>query len=198
MRFEVEAGGLPRAVDVTPDGGNWRVTIEGRVLRASMVRAGDRWSLLVSDPEQADLKVRLFGERSYDVMFEPAGGGAWQVHVNGRAVQAGLRTSAQRLRGHSGAGPGDGRVVAPMPGRVVKVLVTPGTAVEARQGVVVVEAMKMENELRAPRAGIVREVRVAEGVSVEAQTVLVVIDETEPAGSSVRGAASRVIGPNRA
>jgi biotin carboxyl carrier protein len=64
-----------------------------------------------------------------------------------------------------------------MPGRVVKVLVTPGTIVEAKQGVVVVEAMKMENELRAPRAGVVREVRVAEGASVEAQTVLVIIDE---------------------
>ena len=174
MRFEVDAGGQPRAVDVAADGEGWRVTIDGRVVRASMVRAGDRWSLLIADPTSASPAAG----RSYDVMFEPAAGGAWQVHVNGRTVQAGLRTSAQRLRGHSAAGAGDGRVVAPMPGRVVKVLVTPGTAVEARQGVVVVEAMKMENELRAPRAGIVREVRVAEGVSVEAQTVLVVIDET--------------------
>jgi biotin carboxyl carrier protein len=63
-----------------------------------------------------------------------------------------------------------------MPGRVVKLLVAPGTVVEARQGIVVVEAMKMENELRAPRAGVVREVRVAEGASVEAQAVLVVIE----------------------
>jgi len=62
-----------------------------------------------------------------------------------------------------------------MPGRVVRVLVAPGDAVEARQAVVVVEAMKMENELRAPRAGIVAEVRVAEGASVEANTVLVVL-----------------------
>jgi len=177
VRFEVEAGGQPRAVDVAPDGRSWRVVIDGRVCRASMVRAGDRWSLLVSDPEAGPLAAG----HSYDVMFEPADGGTWQVHVNGRMVQAGLRTSAQRLRGHLGgqsaAGAGDGRVVAPMPGRVVKVLVTPGTIVEAKQGVVVVEAMKMENELRAPRAGVVREVRVAEGASVEAQTVLVIIDE---------------------
>ncbi len=97
------------------------------------------------------------------------------MHVNGTAVPLALRTSAQRRRaGASDAG--DGRVVAPMPGRVVKVLVAAGTRVEARQGVVVVEAMKMENELRAPRAGVVREVRVAEGASVEAQAVLVVID----------------------
>jgi biotin carboxyl carrier protein len=62
-----------------------------------------------------------------------------------------------------------------MPGRVVKVLVTPGAAVAARQGLVVVEAMKMENELRAPRAGTVTEVRVREGAPVDANTVLVVI-----------------------
>ena len=62
-----------------------------------------------------------------------------------------------------------------MPGKVVRVLVKPGDEVVARQGVVVVEAMKMENELRAGRAGIVREVLVAEGASVDAGTPLVVI-----------------------
>jgi biotin carboxyl carrier protein len=62
-----------------------------------------------------------------------------------------------------------------MPGRVVRVLVGPGDEVAARQGVVVVEAMKMENELRAPRAGRVKEIAVAAGASVEAGRVLVVI-----------------------
>ena len=176
MRFEVDAGGQPRSVDVAPDGDVWRVTIDGRAWRASMVRAGERWSLLVAAPAGGPPA----GSRSYDVMFEPATGGTWQVHVNGRVVPAGLRTSAQRLRGRLGgqsaAGAADGRVLAPMPGRVVKVLVAPGMTVEARQGVVVVEAMKMENELRAPRAGTVREVRVTEGAKVEAQAVLVVIE----------------------
>ena len=159
-------------VDLVADGDGWQMTIDGRVFRVSMMPAGDRWSLLIREPADAPVAVA----RSYDVMFEPAGRGASQVHVNGRPVPAALRTSAQRLRGQGGAGAGDGRIVAPMPGRVVKVLVRRGDAVQARQGVVVVEAMKMENELRAPRAGTVREVRVAEGASVEAQTVLVVID----------------------
>jgi biotin carboxyl carrier protein len=70
---------------------------------------------------------------------------------------------------------GPRRIVAPMPGRVVKVLVKPGDTVDARQGLVVVEAMKMENELRAPGAGTVTEVKVTEGASVEANSVLVVI-----------------------
>ena len=62
-----------------------------------------------------------------------------------------------------------------MPGKVVKLLVKAGDHVTARQGVIVVEAMKMENELRAGRDGIVREVLVAEGASVDAGTPLVVI-----------------------
>ena len=63
-----------------------------------------------------------------------------------------------------------------MPGKIVKVLVKPGDAVEARQGVVIVEAMKMENELRSPKAGTVSEVRVAEGASVEAGAILVIVE----------------------
>jgi biotin carboxyl carrier protein len=62
---------------------------------------------------------------------------------------------------------------APIPGRVVKVLVKAGDAVKAGQTLVVLEAMKMENELRAPRAGSVTEVRAAEGTAVEAGQELV-------------------------
>jgi biotin carboxyl carrier protein len=71
---------------------------------------------------------------------------------------------------------GEQSVVAPMPGRVVRVLVAAGDEVAARQGVVVVEAMKMENELRSPKAGRVRDVHVSPGTSVEAGRVLIVID----------------------
>ena len=63
-----------------------------------------------------------------------------------------------------------------MPGRVVRVLVAPGDEVAARQPVVVVEAMKMENELRSPKAGRVKDVAVTEGASVEAGRVLVVVE----------------------
>jgi biotin carboxyl carrier protein len=62
-----------------------------------------------------------------------------------------------------------------MPGRIAKVLVKVGDVVAARQGLVVVEAMKMENELRSPRAGTVVEVRVVEGARVESQALLVVV-----------------------
>jgi biotin carboxyl carrier protein len=67
-------------------------------------------------------------------------------------------------------------VVAPMPGRIVKVLVKAGDRVAGGQGLVVVEAMKMENELRATGNGTVASVQVTEGMSVEANTVLVVVE----------------------
>ena len=91
---------------------------------------------------------------------------------------AAQRTRPGRRRSHEagGAGKGPQRIVAPMPGKVVKVLVQPGNQVAARQGVVIVEAMKMENELRAPRAGTVSEVKVVEGSSVEAGAILLIIE----------------------
>jgi biotin carboxyl carrier protein len=63
-----------------------------------------------------------------------------------------------------------------MPGRIVKLLVQRGDTVAARQGLVVVEAMKMENELRSPKDGTVAEVRVSEGMSVDAGAVLLVVE----------------------
>jgi pyruvate carboxylase subunit B len=119
------------------------------------------------------------GARSYEIAVERLGRGDQLVHVNGRAVNVSLldpRRSADRRVDASPAGTtGPLTVRAPMPGRVVKVLVQPGDLVAARQGVVVVEAMKMENELRATRSGTVTEVRAREGQSVEAGTVLVVV-----------------------
>jgi biotin carboxyl carrier protein len=63
-----------------------------------------------------------------------------------------------------------------MPGRIVKVLVKPDETVVARQPLVVIEAMKMENELRAPRAGLVRELHVQEGQTVEAGQPIAVVE----------------------
>ena len=136
----------------------------------SVVEAGDRWSMLV-------------GTASYEIAFDPAPGGDLIVHVNGVAVlltviesdspKPWAKAARRGRRGDVDSSPR--AIVAPMPGRIVRVLVKPEEAVAARQPLVVVEAMKMENELRAPRAGTVAEVRVAEGASVEANTVLVVL-----------------------
>ena len=73
-------------------------------------------------------------------------------------------------------GTGQQRVTAPMPGRILRILVERGADVVAGQGLVVIEAMKMENELKAQRGGLVRELSVAEGDSVEAGRLLIVIE----------------------
>ena len=196
MTFEIEQDGTRRRVTVRQAGDAWVVEIDGREVEVSVVERAGRWSMLVGPvdgPAKAghdnpDVVSGFSRTSSYEVAFEPGAGGELIVHVNGVAVpvtidQPGLsKPWAKAARQRRGRGAGDGAtgdaprtIVAPMPGRIVKVLVKPDEVVTARQPLVVVEAMKMENELRAPRAGIVAEVRVAEGASVEANTVLVVL-----------------------
>jgi biotin carboxyl carrier protein len=166
--------GERRTVDVRRDGDQWIATIDGREIVASVVEVGGRSSWLLRQPDDD-----ASAGRSYEVSVEARGGGDRVVHVNGEAIPLSIDDPrAFRRRSHEGGGAdtGPASIVAPMPGRIVKVLVRPGDTVAARQGVVVVEAMKMENELRAPRAGRVSEVRVTEGASVEARAVLLVLE----------------------
>lgn len=165
MRFEVETGRRRRTIEVKRSGDGWTASVDGRLMRIDSRRVGDRWSMLV-------------GEASYEVAIESRRQGRHMVHVDGHVVPVTVRIPGRGRSGSDGDVPsatGQVTIAAPMPGRVVKVLVAPGDAVVARQGLVVVEAMKMENELRAPRAGTVAEVRVREGAPVEANVVLVVM-----------------------
>jgi biotin carboxyl carrier protein len=114
---------------------------------------------------------------SHEIGFSLDGASESVVHVDGVPVQAALAAGRRRQR-EAGGGTGAGgvqEIKAPMPGRVARVLVAVGDRVQPRQGVVVVEAMKMENELRTAKAGVVSDVRVEAGASVEAGAVLVVI-----------------------
>ena len=182
MTIEVEVNDRRRQVVLRREGAHWVATLDARDLAVSVVVAGSRWSMLESPHDGAhhDSDVASgFSRISYDVSFDPGSNGELVVHVNGVAVPLSIVDRRHR-RGRSGSGESgtDAQpkaIVAPMPGRIVRVLVQPGEAVQARQGLIVVEAMKMENELRAPRDGTVAEVRVREGASVEADAVLVVL-----------------------
>jgi biotin carboxyl carrier protein len=118
--------------------------------------------------------------KSYDVAVDRRSNGERIVHVNGHAIPVTIVDPRARLTRRPGsastAGSGPRSIVSPMPGRIVKVLVKVGDMVAAHQGLVVVEAMKMENELRAPRAGRVAAVKVVDGMSVEAHAVLIVME----------------------
>ena len=105
--------------------------------------------------------------------------GDFDVHLDGRTIPLQIRPAGsfgRQKKDGAAAGSGPQRVTSPMPGKVVRILVKPGDAVQARQALVVVEAMKMENELRATRDGVVRDVPVAEGQSVEAGSVLLIVE----------------------
>ena len=161
MTFDLEAGGATRHIDRR----GAQMLLDGRQVDVDAVKVGQAWSLLI-------------GRRSYEVSVAERGPGELTVHVNGRAVtvRGGLQRFGVRRDVTDGVEQGPKRVVAPMPGRIAKVLVRVGDAVAARQGLVVVEAMKMENELRSPRAGRVTEVRASEGALVEANAVLIVLE----------------------
>jgi biotin carboxyl carrier protein len=168
MRFDVEVEGRLRAVVVerVAEAGRFRVVVDGRAhdLEARPTDLG--LSLLFDE-----------GRRSVDAAATPQNGGEWLVQLP--HVDVPVVVDRQRhARGgpQTAGGGGQQRVKAPMPGRVLRVLVAPGDEVAHRQGLVVVEAMKMENELTSPKAGKVTEVAVTEGMSVEAGRLLVVIE----------------------
>ena len=175
MQYEVEVGGKLRQVSIaraTGAGGGFAVTVDGRTQHVDAARIDPQTlSLLLDGVAPND------GVRSYEVTLaaDAAGGLAVRVGATPVAVTLNGRRRWGRKEDAAGGGSGPRRVIAPMPGKVVRLLVKPGDSVTARQAVVVVEAMKMENELRAGREGVVTEVHAREGLSVEAGALLVVI-----------------------
>ncbi|WP_412068353.1 biotin/lipoyl-containing protein [Rubrivirga sp. IMCC43871] len=107
-------------------------------------------------------------------------GGATRVWVDGAPIDVDVKTDADLLLERFGFDTADAsadrEVHAPMPGLVLRVLVAPGDAVEAGQGVVVLEAMKMENELTAPAAGTVAAIHASAGDAVAKNDLLVEVD----------------------
>jgi biotin carboxyl carrier protein len=163
MEFAIEVGGRVRHVAVNRVGSSFTVSVDGKP-----------WDVdpTLIDPQTLSL---LIGHRSYEVTLAPdQASGQLLVHVGSTAIA--VTQNGRRRWGRSAdGGSGPQRIMAPMPGKVVRVLVKAGDTVAARQPVVVVEAMKMENELRATRDGTVTDVQAREAMSVEAGAVLVVI-----------------------
>lgn len=178
MTLEIEVGDRMRRVE--PRGPE--ALLDGRRLHADVAMAGHKWSLILGPADAANDNAGG-PTRSYEVSIVERTAGDLTVYVNGCPVSVrpspsgpGRRRFGARLRANGRAGVGAQRLLAPMPGRIAKVLVKVGDVVAARQSLVVVEAMKMENELRSPGAGTVTEVPAVDGALVNANAVLVVID----------------------
>jgi glutaconyl-CoA/methylmalonyl-CoA decarboxylase subunit gamma len=166
MRYFVALGAREIPVDLTllPTGA-WNVTIDGKEIAVDAVAVGDSLSLRV-DGRVIDLY--LDGTAS-DLKFVASG-------VRGEAVIETERTRVGRSLGRGAAAKGPEFVTAPMPGRIVRVLVTPGDNVESGAPLVVIEAMKMENELRALHAARVGTVLVRAGDTVEGGAKLISLE----------------------
>jgi acetyl/propionyl-CoA carboxylase alpha subunit len=170
VTFEIEVNGRMRRVSVErPGPGRYHVIVDGTVHQVNVSRVGDYGLSLLLDGGSGT---------SRDVSVTPAGTpGEVLVGLDGRTVTVtvnGRRT--RRSADDVSHADGEQEILAPMPGRVVRILVAPGDRVADRQAVIVVEAMKMENELRSPKAGRVKHVAVTPGMSVEGGRVLIVVE----------------------
>jgi biotin carboxyl carrier protein len=154
------------------------------------LKLADGTAVVEVDGRHHELEVQLLpsgeyllrsGSNVYKCRVEqnrsPAGG-SFAVIVRGQSFDVSV-IDPKRLRSGQGDGAhhtGAAEIVSPMPGKIVRVLVKPGDQVEAGAGVVVVEAMKMQNEMKAPKAGVVVSINAKEGATVSAGDVLAVIE----------------------
>lgn len=162
MRYSVTLAGRTHEVVVDGDG----LTVDGEAVDASL-----------SSVEGTEIHALRIGPRSHRVVATRDGDGTWALDVDGRPVRVEVVDErTRRLREMAGAmGGNDGPrpIKAPMPGLVVKVEVAEGDDVVAGQGIVIVEAMKMENELKAEVAARVGKISVQAGDTVEKDQIMV-------------------------
>ncbi len=130
----------------------------------------------VERPEPGVYSVLLDG-LSYDAFIEETPSGTLVVVIDGYRFEIEARDPRRwSPRAAGGAAHGPQSLTAPMPGKIVRVLVAPGDTVGAGQGLMVVEAMKMQNEIKAPRAGRVLSLPLRAGATVAAGAVLITIE----------------------
>ena len=161
------------------------VTIDDKQYRLELARQGGGWLCRVDGREidvdpvlvRPNVLSLILGGVSYEIKREIT---ASDMHlwIGSARYRAEVRDprSLQGRRAASGEAEGKKKITAPMPGKVVRILVKENMEVQAGQGVVVVEAMKMQNELKSPKQGIVQKVLVVEGANVQTGDVLLVVE----------------------
>jgi biotin carboxyl carrier protein len=160
-------------LEVSIDGRPGRLVLDGQRLRYERQGADAIEREFSLEPLAAGSYSVLIEGRSYAVIVGPGN----EIQVNGRTLSVEVfDPRSMRARGAAGAGEGRQKIAALMPGKVVRLLVAQGDTVESGQGLVVVEAMKMQNEMKSPKAGRVAEVRTRTDATVAAGEVLVVIE----------------------
>jgi len=164
MTYEIQVDGKNYRLELNRVDGRWESRLDGRDIPLDAVLA------------RRDVLSIIIGGQAYEIKRERT---ATDVHlwVGPRRYDVELR-DPRSLRGRASAEDGKGlrKLIAPMPGKVVRVLLKEESQVEAGQGVVVVEAMKMQNEIKSPKNGVVRKIVASEGAAVNAGDVLAVVE----------------------
>jgi biotin carboxyl carrier protein len=166
MKYEIAINGARRSVEFTPPmNGASRATftVDGQLVEADAIRISNgAYSILLAG-------------RSLEVAAEETSNGLL-MRANGREFHVEIFDPRSWPRGRGGGIELEGRqqLIAPMPGKIVRVLVTAGQQVNAGQGLLVIEAMKMQNEIRSPKSGTVEKLA-REGQTVNAGEVLAVV-----------------------
>jgi biotin carboxyl carrier protein len=182
VRYELEVGGRVRQVVLRSMGDSFAVTVDGRTRYVQAAGIGvHTLSMMVGEVwPKGDTPPAGFqtsgASKGVEVYIAPdRTPGSWTVYVGAVEVPVAVNGRRRRDQGNDKIG-GPQRILAPMPGKIVRVLVKTGEKVRAGQPLVVVEAMKMENEVRARWDGTIAQTHVKEGASVEADALLVVIE----------------------
>ena len=164
MTYEVAIDGKNYRLDLRQIEGQWTCRLDGREIEVDAVLAR---------PNVLSLRI---GNKAYEVKCERAGSDV-HIWVGSRRFAPEVRDPRSlRSRGRSVDEHGPRKLTAPMPGKVVRILLAQGDEVEAGAGILVVEAMKMQNEVKSPKKGTVQKILVAEGAAVNAGDVLAIVE----------------------
>jgi len=164
MKYEAKIDGRQVAITIEERDGTVSATVDDRL-----------YDVRVVQPEPG-VYVIFSGDDVYEARVSAGDQGRLQVKLRGRTFDVNIIDRKHRRPATEHAAEGRQHLTSPMPGKVVRVLLTAGNEVEAGQGVVVVEAMKMQNEIKSPKAGRVVELRVNEGDTVSANQLLAVVE----------------------
>ncbi len=166
MIYEVLIDGKPHKVELEKQEQTWKCRVDGKDIDVdASITARDVLSMLV-------------GNKAYEAKREYSLSGETHVIIGSERFAAEVRDprSLRSRKAAAGVGEGPQKLAAPMPGKVVRILVKQGDEVEAGQGVIVVEAMKMQNEIKSPKKGMVQKIAVAEGGSVASGDTLAIVE----------------------
>jgi biotin carboxyl carrier protein len=164
MIYDIAIDGKHHRLDLNREKGRWSCRLDGRKVEVDAVLAR---------PDVLSLRL---GDQAYEVKCERVAGEMhlWVGSERFAAEVRDPRSLRGRVRVVDEHGPK--KLTAPMPGKIVRVLVSQGAAVEAGAGVLVVEAMKMQNEIRSPKKGTIQKILVSEGAAVNAGEVLAIVE----------------------